>query len=68
MKTMSSVLTRRDRCYIIGRRAFRLTASQAQFAWWHLAELIERMGELDVPKFNNLLIAVRVATVRAKRL
>lgn len=68
MKTMSSVLTRRDRCYLFGRRAFKLNPNQAQFAWWHLAELIERMGELDVPKFNDLLVAVRVATVRARRL
>lgn len=32
-----------------------------------LAESVGSMGEMDVPKFNDLLIAVRVATVRAKR-
>jgi hypothetical protein len=31
-----------------------------------MADLLERMGETDVPKFNNLIIAVRVATVSAR--
>lgn len=32
-----------------------------------MAEQVEAMGDMDVPKFNDLLIAFRVATVRQKR-
>lgn len=67
MKTLSYVLTRRDRCDLFGRRASTLTPAQAAAAWFHLAERIEAMGDLDVPKFNDLLIAFRVAHVRARR-
>lgn len=67
MKTLSSVLTRRDRCYLFGRRAQAVTAAQAAAAWFHLSERIEAMGSMDIPKFNDLLIAFRVSTVRAKR-
>jgi hypothetical protein len=70
MKTMSSVFTRRDRCHLIGRRAGRLNMWEAGHAWLHLAEKIERvMGSPEpgrLPKFNDLLIAVRVATVLGK--
>jgi len=67
MKTLSSLLTRRDRCYVFGRRAAKLTPPQAVEAWYALSEKVEAMGEMDVPKFNDLLIAMRVATVRGKR-
>jgi hypothetical protein len=67
MKTLSSVLTRRDRCYLFARRASRLTPPQAAEAWYALADKVEAMGEMDVPKFNDLLIAFRVATLRGKR-
>lgn len=67
MKTLSAVLTRRDRCHLFGRRAAHLSPAQAAAAWYHLAEQIEVMGEIDVPKFNDLLIAFRVATRRARR-
>jgi hypothetical protein len=67
VKTLGHVLTRRDRCYLFGRRAVRLTPPQAAEAWYALAEKVEAMGEKDVPKFNDVLIAFRVATVRSKR-
>lgn len=67
MKTMSSVLTRRDRCYVIGRRGSALRPEQAFVAWYKLSEMIEEMGKMDVPKFNDLLIAFRVSTVYARR-
>ena len=66
MKTLSSVMTRRDRCYLFGRRACRLSPEEARRAWQSLALQVEALGEKDVPKFNDLLIAVRVATVGAK--
>lgn len=67
MKTISSVLTRRDRCYLFARSANRLNPAQAAAAWFHLAQKIEALGDLDVPKFNDLLSSFRTATVRARR-
>jgi hypothetical protein len=67
MKTLSHVMTRRDRCYLFGRRAATLTPPQAAEAWYSLAEKVEGFGTMDVPKFNDLLIAIRVATVISKR-
>jgi hypothetical protein len=67
MKTMSSVTTRRDRCYLIGRRGQRLSPAQAAAAWFHVSEKIEAMGESDVPKFNDILIAFHVAAILARR-
>jgi predicted nucleic acid-binding protein len=63
MKTMNTLplLTRRDRCFAIGRAAQRLTPEQAAEAWNRLGRKLEEMGELDVPKFNDLLIAIEVA-------
>lgn len=62
MKTLSSVTTRRDRCLLFGRRAARLTPTQAYKAWWKLAEKLKEFGDKDVPKFNDLLIAIDTAT------
>lgn len=67
MKTMSSITTRRDRCYLIGRRAQRLSPAQAADAWQRLAEKVEGFSLHDVPKFADLLSAVREATVLARR-
>ena len=67
MNSLAHALTRRDRCDLIGRRASLLTPPQAAQAWFRLAEKVELMGEMDVPKFNDLLIAIRVATILAKR-
>jgi hypothetical protein len=67
MKTLGSVLTRRDRCYLFGRRAAKLAPAEAAIAWRVLAGRVEAMGDMDVPKFNDLLISIRVATVAARR-
>jgi hypothetical protein len=67
MKTLSHCLTRRDRCYVCGGRALRLTPLQAANAWYSLSEQIVAMGDKDVPKFNDLLIAFRAATIVSKR-
>lgn len=67
---MSSVFTRRDRCHLIGRRAGKLNLWEAGHAWLHLAAKLEDiLGSPEpgrLPKFNDLLIAVRVATVIGK--
>jgi hypothetical protein len=60
-------MPRRDRCYLVGRRAARLDRDQAAAAWWTLAGRLEEMGALDVPKFKVLLHAIRAATITGAR-
>lgn len=64
---MRHVTTRRDRCYFIGRRAATLSRAQAAEAWAFLATQLEGMADVDIPKFNDLLKTVRVATIQAKQ-
>lgn len=49
---------------MFARRGARLTPHQAANAWFSLSEALEEMGKMDIPKFADLLIAFRVATVR----
>jgi hypothetical protein len=57
---------RRDRCYFVGLRSGKLTSRQASRAWQSLARELEALGEKDVPKFHDLLHAIRAATIQAK--
>lgn len=59
-------MTRRDRCYLVGKRAGMLAHHQAARAWRMLAADIEAFGQADVPKFNQLLAAVRRSTIHSK--
>lgn len=59
-------MTRRDKCYLVGRRASKLTPLQAAKAWAYLAWKVESFGEADVPKFNDLIWAIRNGTLVAK--
>lgn len=59
--------TRRDTCYLIGKRASLLTAGEAATAWSVLSQHLIQMGEIDLPKFKHLLAAIRTATVQGKR-
>lgn len=63
-------LTRRDRCYLVARRASRLTHREASWAWMHLCSLLASFGQeerIRLPKFNELLDAIRTATVQGRR-
>jgi hypothetical protein len=60
-------MPRRDRCHLIGHLGHRLTPAQAEAAWFELCAALERLGEKDIPKFNDLLESVRNATIHAKR-
>lgn len=60
-------LTRRDRCFVNGSRAVRLSEEQAARAWRELATRLGEMAERDVPKFNDLLEAIRAATIHARK-
>jgi hypothetical protein len=58
-------LTRRDECAIIGERAARLSPAQAAQAWLSLATQLENLCEKDVPKYKDLIVSIRAATVIA---
>jgi hypothetical protein len=60
-------MTRRDRCYLVGRRAEWLSPMHAAQAWWKLSRELQELGEKDVPKFNDLLTAIRRITIEVKR-
>jgi hypothetical protein len=61
-------MTRRDQCYFVGKRAYRLHPVRAGYAWYYLATRLEEMGNMDVPKFRHLLHTVRKATILAAKL
>ena len=67
MKFSLGYQTRRDKCYLVGRRGQRLTGAAAIYAWQNLSARLIAMQERDVPKFNDILIAIRVATIQARR-
>ncbi len=54
---------RRDRCYFVGRRAHTLSPPQAAEAWYLLAERVEALGDRDLPKYRDLITAIRDATI-----
>lgn len=59
-------MTRRDMCYFIGRRMKTLSVDQSALAWHALAQKLEHLADMDVPKFRHLLRSVRLATIVGK--
>lgn len=45
----------------------KLRTFQGEMAWFILAQALEGMVEKDMPKFNDLLEAIRAATLKAKK-
>jgi hypothetical protein len=62
---MMAKLPRRDRCYLTGKRARLMPLPAAARAWYCLASHLEEFGERDMPKFNDLLAAIRQSTITA---
>lgn len=60
-------MTRRDQCYFVGKRAYRLHPIQAAYAWYYISGQLEAMGEMDIPKFRHLLQMIRRANILAAR-
>ena len=58
---------RRDQCYLVGRRASLLTPAQSVEAWLTLAKRLEMMGEMDIPKYRDLITTIRAATIVARK-
>jgi hypothetical protein len=44
-----------------------LTPEQSDKAWHNLAGAMRAMGEMDIPKFETLLTAIRTATIYGKK-
>lgn len=59
-------LPRRDRCAIVGARMVRLDRAQASMAWRILATAIMDLEHRDIPKFNDIIQAIRHATIQSK--
>lgn len=60
-------MNRRDRCDMISRRMMELNPQQAERAWRNLTGALIICGELDIPKFEDLLTAIRTATIYGKQ-
>lgn len=67
MNTKRRKLTRRDRCWLVGIRASLLSDAAGARAWMELAARLQSLENKDVPKFDDLLGAVRSATIAARR-
>lgn len=59
--------TRRDMCFFVGRRAGMLKPDRAARAWALLAQRLEAMGDMDVPKFLDVMVAIRASAIMARR-
>lgn len=60
-------MTRRDKVFLVGKRATKLSKNQSAWAWHVLASQLELFGDMDMPKFRQLLRAIRVATIAGKQ-
>lgn len=63
----STFKTRRDMCYSVGRRAAQLKPHEAAAAWHDMAAKIESLGDADIPKFKDIIAAVRHANIFGKK-
>jgi hypothetical protein len=59
-------MTRRDMCDFVSRRGQRLDPEQSSRAWQELMTRMEQLAETDMPKFKNLLLAIRSSTLVAR--
>lgn len=59
-------MTRRDKCYLAGVRASRLSSSESAQAWTFLVNELSDLGEHPMPKFKHLFSAIRRATIKAR--
>lgn len=57
-------IPRRERCYVVSKRARLLEGRNAARAWMELAIILDRLSDKDVPKFDDLLKAIRTATIK----
>lgn len=58
-------LPRRERCYLVAKGIYRLDMRFSEYALVLLADELSELGERDLPKFDDLLKAIRRATIMA---
>jgi hypothetical protein len=63
----STFKNRRDMCFSVGRRAGLLNPQQAAVAWAELSRQLEGMGDMDVPKFRDVMDAIRSGTIAGRQ-
>lgn len=59
--------TRRDACFFVGKRAAMLSTAEACTAWQILSLKVQTMEDMDIPKFRDMLSAVRSSTIIARQ-
>ena len=57
--------TRRDFCEFMGREALGLSTLESSRAWRAMAKSLLELGDKEIPKFRDLALAIRTATIRA---
>lgn len=57
---------RRDMVFVAGRRVIKLTGVRAEKFCGSLGLMMMDMGTMDVPKFKQLLDAIRKSTIKAQ--
>lgn len=55
---------RREMCELVGRRMKALGSMAAANAWYELGSHVESLGDRDIPKFIDLITAMRAYTIR----
>lgn len=60
-------IRRNDLCYLVGRRAGLLSGKAAIKAWRELAQRLEDLGERDLPKFQDIVMSIRHATIEGRK-
>lgn len=60
-------IPRRDQCYLVGMRGAFLAPDEAARAWFYLTGFLSEMGMLDVPKYRDVIRAVRRATIEGRK-
>lgn len=61
-------LRRRDECYLVGLRASKIRGAAAAVAWHLMADHLMALDTKDVPKYKDVLNAVRQATIKVREI
>lgn len=60
-------MRRRDHCALVGKRAAALSPRRAAKAWALLAQKLDDLGMKDIPKYADIMQAIRQSTIEVAR-
>lgn len=60
-------MTRRDKVYLLAKRGMLLPYNEKASAWNILMDLLDRVGEKQMPKFKDIIWAVRSAQIQTRK-